>query len=213
MAALSEAPGRLPPAIGRLLTRPNFLRDVHEGGRCAREAGAGAEVDVSVEALLALLDTSASVAPSTGGVRRPPARGPDFELGRCVGVDGYEKFDGGARAASNASLAAAALAAGFSVTIRHAELRSPLVAAYAAAVGAGARRNRVRRHFNVCLGRGSEKLYERLPRADRGTGNVSVDVRRMVPREPPKETASFCGLCVAPRSATRSARPRSATST
>ena len=94
---------------------------------------------------LALLDTSASVAAPRAasnavwaahvcGPRRKPTRGPDFELVRCV-ENGCDKYVATEAHATNASLARAALAEGYSLTIRHVELRHAGIAGITAAVG------------------------------------------------------------------------------
>ena len=129
----------LPAVLDRLLRREDF-EDRFESGRCAHEVGVesdgGLDASLSLDALLDLLDSSSSVGAyhecGSATAFGENARGVDFELGRCVSPTAWERFDG--VAATRASLAAEALEAGFSLTIRHAELRSKAIAAAALAL-------------------------------------------------------------------------------
>lgn len=120
-------------ALARLLRRPDFLDGVFESGRCASEPGAAAAFDVA--AVLDLLDASASVAGCEAGAPEggPPRRGVDYELGRWA-PPAWERYAGAVAAGGAAAAARAALAGGYSVTIRHAELRSRRLAAACFAV-------------------------------------------------------------------------------
>ncbi|KAJ1457901.1 hypothetical protein M885DRAFT_614913 [Pelagophyceae sp. CCMP2097] len=132
------------PLRSLVIQEAAFFEAWHEGGKCVVVRGVESECTrVTLNTVLAALDAGSRFGAASADAaamrspRRSVERGADYQLGRFVG-GGWEAYAGGDDTTTDATLtseaARAALAAGYSLTVRHVELRDAAVAAACAAL-------------------------------------------------------------------------------